>query len=179
MKIYWNWQRFIRFYTRLKQYKRYVWIFKKLWLKILVVVFFVFFVFFVFLILLFTFYTYEKMNKFTQQLVKEKWNDLYNKYKFFWYKLDIFEYLYKMSIEDEKNEVLKKIKKWCRKKRNELSGKVELTAFVMCLNHKIWKWYEKNEDIARMYNDLWMDFDCKIEKRLKWDDLKYYFHTTD
>lgn len=25
----------------------------------------------------------------------------------------------------------------------------------MALNHKIWAWYEKNEDIARVYNDLW------------------------
>ena len=119
------------------------------------------------------------MDKFTQQLVKEKWNYLYNKYEFFWYKLDIFEYLYKMSIEDEKNEVLKKIEKWCRKKRRELNEKVELTAFAMCLNHKIRKWYGKDEDIARMYNDLWMDFDYKIEKKLKWDDLKYYYCTTD
>lgn len=54
-----------------------------------------------------------------------------------------------------------------------------MTALSMALNHKIWDWYKKNEDVARVYNDLWLECDDYIHENFKWDDLTYYFRVTD
>lgn len=34
--------------------------------------------------------------------------------------------------------------------------------FVLVLNHKIWEWYQRDEDIARLYNTLWSTADAMI-----------------
>lgn len=55
------------------------------------------------------------------------------------------------------------------------------TEFIMCLNHKIWAWYEKDEDIALLYQDLWEQaqdiFSAKYEEN---DEvMSYYYRVTD
>ena len=54
-----------------------------------------------------------------------------------------------------------------------------LTDLVMVLNHKIWQWYEKNDALARVYNDLWMKADQYAVDNLKGEELSYYYEVTD
>lgn len=54
-----------------------------------------------------------------------------------------------------------------------------LTEFVMVLNWKIWQHYEKNEALARIYNDLWIKADKYATTNLKGDELTYFYRTTD
>lgn len=54
-----------------------------------------------------------------------------------------------------------------------------LTDLVMVLNHKIWEWYEKNEEIARVYNELWEKADGYALDHLKGAELNYFLNTTD
>ena len=56
---------------------------------------------------------------------------------------------------------------------------VYLTELVMALNWKIWEWYEKNDTIARLYNDLWSKADQYAVTNLKGEDLSYFYRTTD
>ena len=56
---------------------------------------------------------------------------------------------------------------------------VYLTELVMVLNHKIWQWYERNETIARVYNELWEKTDNYAMNHLKGDELTYFIRTTD
>ena len=53
------------------------------------------------------------------------------------------------------------------------------TEFVLCLNWKIWQWYEKNEELAAVYNDLWTQADQHAADTFKGDDLAYYYEITD
>lgn len=54
-----------------------------------------------------------------------------------------------------------------------------LTELVMVLNHKIWQHYEQNEQIARVYNDLWEKCARYACENLKGEELAYYYRTTD
>ena len=54
-----------------------------------------------------------------------------------------------------------------------------LTEFVMALNWKIWQHYEKDEALARVYNDLWMDAAEIAQTTLKGEELAYYYRTVD
>ena len=54
-----------------------------------------------------------------------------------------------------------------------------LTEFVMVLNWKIWEHYEKNEALARVYNELWEKADAYAINNLKGEELNYFFRTTD
>lgn len=54
-----------------------------------------------------------------------------------------------------------------------------LTELVMVLNWKIWEHYEKNEALARIYNDLWQKADNYATGHLKGDELTYFYRTTD
>ena len=54
-----------------------------------------------------------------------------------------------------------------------------LTDLVIVLNHKIWEHYEKNEPLARVYNDLWSKAQDYAVKNLKGEELDYYFEQTD
>ena len=57
---------------------------------------------------------------------------------------------------------------------------IYLTELVLVLNWKIWKHYEdENEEIAKVYNDLWMEADNYAVEHLKDDELSYYYRTTD
>ena len=54
-----------------------------------------------------------------------------------------------------------------------------LTDLVMVLNHKIWQWYEKNDALARVYNELWDKTAEYAMDNLKGEELSYYFEVTD
>ena len=54
-----------------------------------------------------------------------------------------------------------------------------LTELVMVLNHKIWEWYEKNEAIAGVYNDLWEKASTYACENLMGEELSYYYRVTD
>lgn len=54
-----------------------------------------------------------------------------------------------------------------------------LTELVMVLNRKIWYWYWKDEMIARVYNDLWMECDEYAYDNLKDEEFNYFIKTTD
>ena len=54
-----------------------------------------------------------------------------------------------------------------------------LTELVMVLNWKIWEHYEKDNEKAKIYNDLWIYADNYAVNNLKDDELKYYYEITD
>lgn len=56
---------------------------------------------------------------------------------------------------------------------------VYLTELVMVLNWKIWQYYEKDDELANVYNDLWGKTDQFACKNLKGNELSYFLKTTD
>ena len=56
---------------------------------------------------------------------------------------------------------------------------VYLTELVLVLNWKIWQHYEKNEPLAKIYNDLWEAADAWAVENLTGDELAYFYNTTD
>lgn len=55
----------------------------------------------------------------------------------------------------------------------------ELTELVMVLNWKIWQHCETNEEVAKVYNELWEKADGYACDHLKGDELSYFYRTTD
>ena len=56
---------------------------------------------------------------------------------------------------------------------------IYLTELVITLNMKIWEWYETNETVARVYNDLWEQADEYACTNLKGDELSWFYRVTD
>jgi len=56
---------------------------------------------------------------------------------------------------------------------------VYVTELSKAMNWKIWEHYEKNEKLARIYNELWERIDEWCMDNLKGEDIKYYLRTTD
>jgi hypothetical protein len=55
-----------------------------------------------------------------------------------------------------------------------------LTELVIVLNHKIWEHYYKgNDELAKVYNDLWGKADIYACDNLKGEELSYFYRTTD
>ena len=54
-----------------------------------------------------------------------------------------------------------------------------LTELVMALNWKIWEWYEKDDTLAMLYNELWEKADQYAVTHLKGEELSYFYRTTD
>ena len=54
-----------------------------------------------------------------------------------------------------------------------------LTELVMALNWKIWEHYEKNDEYAKLYNELWEKADGYAMEHLKGDELSYFYQVTD
>ena len=54
-----------------------------------------------------------------------------------------------------------------------------ITELVLVLNHKIWYWYEKDDDKAKLYDKLWRELDEWCCNNLSTDDLEYYYKTLD
>ena len=54
-----------------------------------------------------------------------------------------------------------------------------LTELVMALNWKIFEHYENNQEIAKVYNELWEKADLYATENLKGEELSYFYKTTD
>lgn len=54
-----------------------------------------------------------------------------------------------------------------------------LTELVMVLNHKIWEWYQYDEERAELYDKLWRQTVNYAQKNLKDEELRYYYEVTD
>lgn len=55
-----------------------------------------------------------------------------------------------------------------------------LTEFVMVVNHKCWQHYhEGNEQLSRLYSDLYYKAHYYACENLKGDELSYYVRVTD
>lgn len=59
------------------------------------------------------------------------------------------------------------------------SDYIYLIELVMVLNWKIWQHYKTNEQIARVYNDLWEKADAYACENLKGNELTYFYNTTN
>lgn len=57
---------------------------------------------------------------------------------------------------------------------------IYLTELVMVLNWKLWQHYEEgNEEMARVYNELWEEADCYACENLEGTEADYFYRTTD
>lgn len=123
------------------------------------------------------------MDKFNQQLVMEKWDDVYNVYERLRYTLERRELVGTIWDNETKKETLKKIETFINDKFNEYEKKEELTALVLCANHKIRFRYNKgtkwSDNLARIYDKMWKKIHWRIEKKLKWNDLSRYYRAVD
>ena len=90
------------------------------------------------------------------------------------------------GIRDTYNRVMKE---W-------MSNVEYITEFIMCLNHKIWEFYDENYcnrliklsidkdkalELSRLYDELWKDAEDKFFTYYKEDvkAMEYYYQTTD
>lgn len=53
------------------------------------------------------------------------------------------------------------------------------TELVMVLNYKIFFWYERNDTLASIYNDLWTEADTLACQDLKGEELAYFYQITN
>lgn len=56
---------------------------------------------------------------------------------------------------------------------------VYLTEMVMVLNHKMWSFYQKDNDKYELYLKLYEQADQYAVRNLKGADLNYFYRTTD
>lgn len=54
-----------------------------------------------------------------------------------------------------------------------------LTELTIVLNHKIWLWHEKNDELARLYDKLWRQADEYACNTLQDEEIAYYYKVTD
>ena len=54
-----------------------------------------------------------------------------------------------------------------------------LTELVMVLNWKMFRWYQKNDAYAELYQELWEKADAYACDNLKGEELSYFYRTTD
>ena len=74
------------------------------------------------------------------------------------------------------NAVKETFERAFEKWKNDIVSENQLS---MATNWKIWEHYEKNEKLARVYNELWERIDSWCMENLKGEDMKYYLRTTD
>jgi hypothetical protein len=87
----------------------------------------------------------------------------------FWDDFSIADAFGKEAIQDTYDRAFKEWK----------SNYIYLTELVMVLNHKIWHWYEKNDEYAELYNELWQKADRYACDNLKGEELSYFYKTLD
>ena len=56
---------------------------------------------------------------------------------------------------------------------------VYLTELAIVLNLKVWDWYDKNDDIANVYNNLWKIADEYACEHLEREAAAYFYNMTD
>lgn len=54
-----------------------------------------------------------------------------------------------------------------------------LTELVMVLNHKIWQWYEKDKQLAKLYNEAFNTANDYALDNLHGSELTYFYCVTD
>lgn len=54
-----------------------------------------------------------------------------------------------------------------------------LTELVLVLNLKLFIWFKVDDDLGKMYEDLYVDTDAYALSTLEGEDLGYYLHTLD
>lgn len=59
------------------------------------------------------------------------------------------------------------------------SNVVYITELCMVLNWKIHRWWQVNEEYAKLYDELWSELDSWCCENLKGKDLEYFYNTTD
>lgn len=59
------------------------------------------------------------------------------------------------------------------------SNVVYITELTMVLNWKIHRWWQVNEEYAKLYDELWSELDSWCCENLKGKDLEYFYKTTD
>lgn len=68
-------------------------------------------------------------------------------------------------------------RKLFREWRNDVKLVAELS---MCMNRKLWEHHEKgDENLAELYNRLWMKVHDYALDTFTWEDGAYYFRITD
>ncbi|OWP30251.1 hypothetical protein CBG57_03365 [Prevotella nigrescens] len=87
----------------------------------------------------------------------------------FWMDFSIADKFGIAAIKDTYNRAFKEWK----------TNHVYLTELVMVLNHKIWQWYQINEIVAQVYNDLWKEADLWAQEHLEGEELDYFYEVTD
>lgn len=87
----------------------------------------------------------------------------------FWMDFSIADKFGIAAIKDTYNRAFKEWK----------TNHIYLTELVMVLNHKIWQWYEKNDAIARVYDQLWRKADEWAQENLHGKELLYFYEVTD
>lgn len=61
-----------------------------------------------------------------------------------------------------------------------LSDAKYFAEFVMVLNHKIWQWYQVNDDLAKVYDTLWREADNMIDDdHFSKEDVRYILKYLD
>lgn len=61
-----------------------------------------------------------------------------------------------------------------------LSDAKYFAEFVMVLNHKIWQWYQVNDDLAKVYDTLWREADSMIDDdHFSKEDVRYILKYLD
>lgn len=88
----------------------------------------------------------------------------------FWMDFSIADQFGEKSVRDTYNRAFSEWK----------NNHVFLTELVMVLNWKLWQHYENgNQNLAKLYNDLWVKSDGYAVENLHGDELSYYYMTTD
>lgn len=54
-----------------------------------------------------------------------------------------------------------------------------MTELVIVLNHKIWQWFECNDELAALYEMLWTKSNRYCMQHFTGEALTYFFRTTD
>ena len=87
----------------------------------------------------------------------------------FWMDFSIADKFGIAAIKDTYNRAFKEWK----------TNHVYLTELVMVLNHKIWQWYQINETVVQVYNDLWKEADLWAQEHLEGEEFDYFYEVTD
>jgi hypothetical protein len=56
---------------------------------------------------------------------------------------------------------------------------VYFTELVITLNWKIWEHYQRNPELAKLYNELWEKADSYAMNNLKGKELEFFLKVTD
>jgi hypothetical protein len=63
---------------------------------------------------------------------------------------------------------------------NEWKDRPKMMAeLALVLNHNIWRYYETDPELAKVYEECWMQADGYCIGHYKGDDLDYYYRVTD